>query len=507
MSAAQLYEQLTSDRSSALHMAREASRLTIPSLVPPEGTNSNTPLPSPYQSLGAYGVNNLAAKLLMALYPQGTSFFRYVIPEQIAAASQVPPEGRQEILKALSSIENRALQKFETSIIRPQKAEALMHLVVAGNVLTYFPDMEEFRLFRIDQYVVRRDASGKPMDVVVHEKVNPRGLSDDVKAACGVRADDKEAVSVYTWATWEDGRCRWHQEINNKSVPDSEGDAPADLAPWNPLRWKAVPGSDYGRGHCEEYLGDLISLEGLSQSIVEFSAAAAKIVLLVNPGAQTDIQDVNKARSGEAVAGVLDDIGVLQLDKYADFQVAQAVSKGIEERLSRAFLLRSGLVRDAERVTAEEIRGTAQELEDTLGGVYTILAQEEQFPFVRRLLHVLTRSAVIPRLPSGVAEPVIVTGFQALGRNHELNRLRGLLADIQQTFGPEAALQLLHGSDVVARMAAGWGVEGAASLIKSREELAAERAAAEEAEMMKTMVDKGTAPAVAGAMESGGTPQ
>lgn len=502
MKAQELYEQLTAERTSALEVAREASRLTIPSLIPPEGTNSHSRLPSPYQSLGAYGVNNLSAKLLMALYPQGTSFFRYVIPEQIAEASQVPQGAREEILKALSSIENRALQKFETSIIRPQKAEALMHLVVAGNVLTFFPDMEEFRLFRLDQYVVRRDASGNPMDVVVHEKVNPRGLSDEVKSACAVRADHKEAVSVYTWATWEDERCRWHQEINGNPVPDSSGDAPAELAPWNPLRWKAVPGSDYGRGHCEEYLGDLMSLEGLSQAVVEFAAVAAKVVLLVNPGAQTDVQDVNRARSGDAVSGLLDDIGVLQLDKYADFQVVQQVAQRIEERLSRAFLLRSGLVRDAERVTAEEIRGTAQELEDTLGGVYTILAQEEQFPFVRRLLHVLTRASVIPRLPKDAAEPVIVTGFQALGRNHELNRLRGLLSDIQATFGPDAALKLLNGTDVVARMAAGWGVEGAASLIKSREQLAQEQAAAQQAELMQSMVDKGTAPAVAGAMDN-----
>lgn len=497
-SAKTLYEQLKADRMMVLETARQCARLTIPSLLPPEGYSKNTPLPSPYQSLGAYGVNNLSAKLLLALYPQGTSFFRYIIPETISATSKVPQGTREEIAKALSSIENRALQKFEASVVRPQKSEAMTHLVVAGNVLTFFPNLDEFRLFRLDQYVCRRDASGKPLDVVVYETVSPRGLSDDVKEACGVRADETRAVPVYTKVTWDGDRCRWFQEINDKVVPDSEGDAPIELAPWNPLRWKAVPGSDYGRGHCEEYLGDLMSLEGLSQAVVEFSAVAAKILLLVAPNAVTDVQDVNRAKSGDAVTGRLDDIGILQLDKYADFQAVQQVIARLEERLSRAFLLRSGLVRDAERVTAEEIRGTAQELEDTLGGVYTVLSQEEQYPFVRRHLFVLERAGEIPKLPKDAAEPVVVTGFQALGRNHELNRIRGFVSDLQNMFGPEAALKLLNGSDAATRLGTGWGVQDLGALVKTAEQLAAEAQAEQQAQVMQTLVEKGTAPAVAG---------
>ena len=42
--------------------------------------------------------------------------------------------------------------------------------------------------------------------------------------------------------------------------------------------------------------------------------------------------------------------------------------------------------RSAERVTAEEVRYMAQELETALGGVYSILSQEFQYPFVNLLL-------------------------------------------------------------------------------------------------------------------------
>lgn len=496
MSAKALYQRLSNDRDTVLEVARRCAALTIPAVLPPDGTNNSSPPKTPYQALGAYCVNNLAAKVMLALYPQGTSFFRLVIPESVSAASDIPPDQRAEIVKRLAGIENRALQKFEASVVRAQKTEVILHLIVTGNVLTYFRGLDKFRVFRLDQYVCKRDASGNPLDVVVHETVPPTEFTADERVALNIPPEQKKAVSVYTHITWSDGRCRWHQEVNDKAVPGSAGSSPVESSPWNPLRWKAVPGMDYGRGHCEEYLGDLLSLEGLSQAIVEFAAVASKILLVVKPGAQTNVGEVNRARSGDAITGSLDDIGILQLDKYADFQVVQRVKSEIEERVSRAFLLRSGVTRDAERVTAEEVRGTAQELEDALGGVYTVLAMEEQYPFVRRLLAVLTKDRVIPALPQGAVEPTVVTGFQALGRNHELNRIRGFVGDLTSMFGPEVTARYINLSDIAARLASGWGVTAATSLIKSADTIAAEDAAAQQAAMAQTVIEKGTGPAV-----------
>lgn len=48
-------------------------------------------------------------------------------------------------------------------------------------------------------------------------------------------------------------------------------------------------------------------------------------------------------------------------------------------------LLNSAVQRNGERVTAEEIRYVAGELEDTLGGVYSLLSQELQLSLIRRV--------------------------------------------------------------------------------------------------------------------------
>jgi hypothetical protein len=94
-----------------------------------------------------------------------------------------------------------------------------------------------------------------------------------------------------------------------------------------------------------------------------------------------------------------------------------------------------------------------------------------------------------------------VTGFQALGRNHSLNKLRGALSDLNGIFGPEGLVQILNSTDVATRILLGWGVEDASGVVKTAAQLAAERSAAQKAAMLQTVTEKGTAPMVAGAMK------
>ena len=187
----------------------------------------------------------------------------------------------------------------------------------------------------------------------------------------------------------------------------------------------------------------------------------------------------------------MDDIGVLQVEKFHDFQVAKDVIDTLEIRLSHAFLLQSGTVRNAERVTAVEIKQLAQELEDVLGGVYTVLSQELQLPVVRRLIAQLKKRGQFPKLPKGSLKPMIVTGFEALGRGHELNKFRAFFEDgaalfgdtFMQGFDPVAfgnVLAIHHNLDI-------------SGIRKSQEQLDADA----QQTMAATVMDKATAPVAA----------
>lgn len=495
--AKNLWEQLGKDHSAPLDRARECAKLTIPSLLPPQGANDSTQLEIPYQSLGARGVNNLASKLLLALFPPGASPFRYTLSKEAIEGAGGATEVA-DVEKALGARELEIMNHVEASPQRPILAEYLLHLVVAGNAMLFYPDMQKMRMYRLDQYRIRRDGSGSPIDACVLEVVHPTTLDEATRAATDIAPDDTEPVHVYTAIQWRQGKVEYWQEINDIEVPGSRGKAPAAASPWIPGRWKAVPGSHYGRSHVDELMGDLISYDGLCKAIVQFAAVAAKIVFLKKPSATTRMEDINEAESGDCVTGSLEDIDVLQLEKYADFQVAKAVAEGIEIRLSQAFLLRSGSTRDAERVTAEEIRALAQELEDVHGGVYTVQSQELQLPWVNRTILNLERARLIPILPKGTVKPIIVTGFQALGRNHALNKLRGFIADLAQMLGPEAAIRLLRGPNVAKRLGTGWGVSELDELLKTEDELAQEQAEANKQAMTGTMLEKAAGPIAQG---------
>lgn len=500
------YEKLKQGRNTVLERARKNSELTIPGLVPADGQDSSSAFSQPYQSLGARCVNNLAAWLLITQLPPDTPFARMRIHEDTA---EELGESLTDVKAALNRISTKAHLMVETTASRPVYMEVLRHLVVAGNALVYVGlENAPPRMWRLDQYVCLRDERGRLIEAVVEEKVYPATLSDETKAACKVDVDpDKateEMIPLYTHVKLMEDELVHYQEINEIMVPDSEGRAPRDKAGWMALRWQAVPGSDYGRAHVSEYVGDLMSLEDLSKAIIQFAAVASRIITVVDPNAGVDIEELAAAETGDYLTGYAERLTTLQLDKAQDFQVANSVAERLELRLSHAFMLQSGTVRNAERVTAEEIRAMAQELENVLGGVYTVLSAEFQLPLIRRLLYILQKNGDAPNLPDNV-EPSIVTGFEALGRNHAANKLRMWLADMNESYGAETVSKITDPTEVGKRFADTYGIEDVDSLIKSPEALQQE-AQQNQSQQMAQAATPEVAKAAVQAMQGGEAP-
>lgn len=175
----------------------------------------------------------------------------------------------------------------------------------------------------------------------------------------------------------------------------------------------------------------------------------------------------------------------VQIGKGNDLRVALEQANSITERLSFAFLLNSAVQRRGERVTAEEIRYVASELEDALGGMYSLLSQELQMPLVSRVMHLLEKQKALPVLPSNDVRPEIITGMEALGRGNDLGKLELALSKIA-VLGPEEIVKRLNASDFIERVftACGVSTEG---LIRSEEEVQA----AEQQAMMQQMMQQG----------------
>jgi len=469
------YQSCAINREVFLERARDSSELTLPTLIPPKTSSNVTKYPTPYQGIGARGVNNLASKLLLALVPPNAPFFRMKIDDFVIKDLEGDQNLKTEIESGLSQIEKAIMTDIEIKADRVAIFEALKQLIVAGNVLLYVADTG-LRVFSLERFVCKRDPMGNVKEIITKESLSPNTLDPELQQAIEPRLDaDEKSVDLYTYIYRDKNKFHVYQEIKGIEVPKSRGTFPLDASPYIPLRWNRVDGEDYGRGFVEEYFGDLKSLEGLTKAIVEGSAAASKVLFMVSPNGTTRARKLAESPNGAIIEGSANDVSVLQLNKFADFRIAYDAMNKIEGRLQYAFLLNASVTRDAERVTAEEIRLMAAELESSLGGVYSILSQEFQLPFIMRKLRMMEKSGKLPQLPKNTVQPSIITGLEALGRGNDRNKLISFLSTLAQTLGPQVIEQFVNIPDAIKRLATSEGIDPD-GLIKSPEQIQQEMA-------------------------------
>ncbi|ATN92971.1 head-tail adaptor [Ralstonia phage RPSC1] len=421
------YTRLVNDRGPYTTRAEKNAQYTIPSLFPKESDDGSTDYATPFQSVGARGLNNLAAKITLSLLPVGQPFFRLNMGE-FDLKEQGDPTLATQAQLGLSMIERICMAYAESAQIRPMTSEMAKQLLVAGNALVYWPpDMPTCRMYKLLNYVCERDATSNVLQLIAKDLIAYSALPEEIR---NVLPDGdykpNTAVELYTHVYRDSESDDWleYQEVEGEVISGTENTYPADASPWIPVRLYKQDGENYGRSFVEEYIGDLVSLEKLSASIVQFATIASKILFMVQPNSSTSVRRLAKAQSGDFIPGKKGDIEVFQLEKFADFATTKQVADAIEQRLAFAFLLNSAVQRSGDRVTAEEIRYVSNELEATLGGVYSVLSSEFQLPTVKRLLIELQATSKIPQLPPGALKPSVITGIDAIGRGQDASKLQ-----------------------------------------------------------------------------------
>ena len=475
MLARERYNKLVTDRRQFLDKAVDCSRLTLPYLIQDDTSSRPTheTLNIPWQSVGSKCTVGLAAKLMLAILPPQGTFFKLQVRED-KLGEDLPPEARSELDLSLSKMERMVMDYIAASNDRVVIHQALKHLIVGGNALL-FMGKDGIKNYPLNRYVVNRDGNGNVLEIVTKELISRDVLGYDIpEPTPNTGVDDTQGghdddVEVYTYVKLDNGRWTWHQEVLDKIIQGTRSTAPKNASPWLPLTFNSVDGEQYGRGRVEEFLGDLKSLEGLSQALVEGAAAASKVIFLVSPSSTTKPSVIAKAGNGAIVQGRAEDVQVVQVGKTADFSTAANMASTIERRLLEAFLVMN--VRNAERVTAEEVRITQLELEQQLGGIFSLLTVSFLIPYLDRTLLVLQRSNELPKLPKDVIRPAIVAGVNALGRGQDREALTMFMQTIAQTVGPEALMKYVNPMEAIKRLAAAQGID-VLNLIKTEEQMA-----------------------------------
>ena len=460
---------------------RDSAQLTMPYIFPVEDQDEGAILPTPYNSVGTAAVNTLASKLLLALLPPTGVFFRLLPDKEVV--KDVPPEQMKQLDAQLAQVENDVVEYINQKALRVPVYEAIKLLIITGNAMIYKVPNGGLKVFSPYQYVVQRDYVGNILTQCIQEKMAHETLPQKVKDQIATDDDNNEVevmpdsgstipikqVDVYTMIV-RDGTNRYKvwQEISGIIIEGTEKTYTEEKLPYITLRWTTVNNENYGRGLVSQYLGDLRSLEGLTQTVVEAAGISAMHLFGVRPGSSLKVEDLNNAENGQFVLGDLEkEVSTLLVNKGSDLQVPLNLMAQLEQRISKAFLMLSGQVRDSERTTATEVRATAAELESTLGGVFSVLASEFQTPLITLILYELNPEVMKFTVPS------VTTGVSAISREKDFTNLNTMLQSIAQ-LGPEVIAQYLNVPAYLGQIATSLGMN-AEDIVKTPEQIQQEQ--------------------------------
>ena len=510
------YATLASVREGLLERARGHAALTIPSLFPEAGTTEDQILLSPYQSVGARGVNNLSNKLLLTLFPVSSPFFKLEIPEGIIQQLQeADPSVKEQLEAGLSEMENIIQSDLEVSAFRAILYTALRQLIVVGDFLLHIPSKGEPRGYKLDKYVVKRSVSGTPLEIILKEVISreelPKNWLEQLEAADKLESQTSDDIGGTKTGDLKDRKydlyTRIHLEgkfqiekkyIHGVELEGSEAKYPKEASAWLPLRWSAEPGTDYGRSYVEAYSGALLAAEGLARSVQEHSAIASKTFGVLRPNSNMTPRDLANVPNGGFVVGEPEDLVYPEVGKRGDMQIAQTSFEQVREEIGRAFLITQ--VRDSERTTAEEIRLMASELETALGGAYSLLGVTLQKPLLLREIDRLQKDSTIalPKINKADMEPKVIVGLEGLGRGTDLEKLMKAVAAIAQIAPNAQMIPTLDIGKVVQFTFNAVGLD-ATEVMKSEQQMQAEQQAAQQNSqqaMMGEQMAKGAGAAI-----------
>ena len=472
------FENGLSDRKPYETTAESISAVSLPYVFRSSSATSSTALSrSASQSFNGRQVNNLKAKMGMALLPPATSSFR-LKPDAIEMLSLFGSNETaiEKVREQLSLSTDAINSEIENQQIRSSLFDMLLQQIVVGSVIVEKNDRAGITVFPLRSFVVDLDSQGEPLAMCILEKLKmlPEGV--EVKK-------EKDEYDYYTLLALDKDTNKWimKHDIDGEPYGEEQTFKDYDSLPFRYFGWNWVQGDKYHRPFAEDYLADMEQIDALARLNTSGAVVSAKTVLLVNQrGGRTRADDLAKAANGAIIDGSADDVTAFQLNKNFDFQVSNEREATLKKELQANFLDTGSVQRDAERVTAEEIRIMAQQLESsTLAGVYSKMALKWSKWIVSKVMEEL-------KIKFDSVSVDVLTGLDALGRSQEASKQDNFMQRVTQ-------LQLNHWikeNEVLQRYASFDGIN-TVGLLKTSQEVQQEQQAQQQAMAKQQAIESG----------------
>ncbi|AGC35967.1 putative head-to-tail joining protein [Rhizobium phage RHEph08] len=463
------WNDLHNRKTTILRLCEKYAGWTLPYMFPPDNQSPDVEMPIEIDSIGSQGVNHLSNKIVSTLFPAKTLFFRLKVDQNIRdyieTAMRLAQQGGDDTddadLKAqietavlaaeteLSKSEKRAEQHLDMVQYRPQAINAVKLLIITGNALVFHPeDGGAVKVYNLRDYHVVRDCDGNVVEIMTRETkafntFHPevqnrlrhdaayRRINSNPEIGAGKAYEEWTPVTIYTSICLEDdGKYHVRQFADEIDLGIHKAYTKDGLR-WIPLVWNLVNGEDYGRGLVADFAGAFHALMILNNSLLNLSAIMGDIKFFVKPTSMIDVVEVQNSLPGSYHSGDPQDIGTAQFNKMMEANFIEQQIERYQKQIAQAFMLTQQLRRDAERVTAEEIRQDVDELETSNSGIYSRLAATWQ----QQTANLALEDTHFVGVTQGMIRPQVITGMDSLSRAGEAYNMRLFMTDLAMLNG------------------------------------------------------------------------
>lgn len=432
-----IWADMDNEKGDLIDRSEQFARWTVAAVMPPDGHEDVEQVHGNVHT-GARLVNHLSNRIVDVLFPISRPFFTVAItPEaKLALEQEIGEENsgkmQDQLLSATSKIEDVAMRQLKLTAYRPIAILAAKHLIVTGNALLRRLPSGDRVLYPVNRYGVRRDILGNEIEVVLSDKKMFSTFDDKTQELIlGAHPQTKPEtiIELFTHYKLEGKRWTINQEAEGINLGNEHHQSEADYDLLI-LDWTLHPGEHYGRGLVEDNATTFHNIDVTNEAIIDLMAIVADIKFFVRPGSplSMDLGALNAAPRGTYWPGNADDISVPEMRARNDLSTMIDIVGKWEGELSRIFLMSD--VRDAERVTAQEIRMVANELESSFGGLYSQLAVQWQQKEADYAIAQVDFKKEVGDLGDAF-EVLVTTGLESLSREGQIDNLRLAIGDLQ----------------------------------------------------------------------------
>ena len=432
-------------------------------------------------SIGAESLNNFVSQLSKIVFPIQGAFFR-VDKKQNRDTPNIDSLSDTQKQDKFRELEERAMEALYVRGLHAQKFMLLAQLVGLGDVVFRVPRGREsdIQVYDMNDVVIKRTRNNKLADLIIREKTEYRFLSEKAKGTLRVRGKkvykEDDVLSLYTHVRLNSNN-KFEIHLSLEDVPlDTELNFYAcDKCEYNVSSITLKRGSNYGTGVVQQYLPLIHKANVYADTNTDIAVAGSLVNWAIKPNVSLRPDEFAQREQGQPFAINPDDIKPIVADIGSHLQITSLQYNSLVNTLQRVFLLPQAVQRDAERVTAQEIRMVAAKIEEQHSGLYAQIAERLQRPLAILGLDLIEDEDLLKYKDE--VEVKVVTAMEAQSRGMELDNMLASLGDatIFNSVPPQVA-ERLKIDDVMSTIFNNRNVD-APKYVKSEDEFQAEQQA------------------------------